>query len=80
MAHRRATLQAFRNCDPEEEGHPHVPKSKNSPYIQSQGQGFNLKGAILDQIMPKSMDFNGFQWISMNVNRFSLILNGFRWI
>ena len=28
---------------------------------QSQGKGFNLKGAILDQMMPKSMDFNGFQ-------------------
>ena len=37
---------------------------------QSQGKGSNLKGAILDQMMPKSMDFN----------RFSLILNGFGWI
>ena len=37
---------------------------------QSQGKGSNLKGAILDQMMPKSMDFN----------RFSLIFDGFGWI
>ena len=40
--------------------------------IQSQGKGSNLKGAILDQMIPKSIDFN--------FNRFSLNLNGFGWI
>ena len=35
--------------------------SAASDICQSQGKGSNLKGAILDQMMPKSMDFNGFQ-------------------
>ena len=37
------------------------PHSLEPDLDQSQGKGFNLKGAILDQMMPKSMDFNGFQ-------------------
>ena len=33
---------------------------------QSQGKGSNLKGAILDQMLPKSLDFDGFQFIFIN--------------